>query len=149
MIERLKKQLEVSECDVKALKHESSSKEDINRKLQRQQKDLKEDNISLKIKEMDMSEKKNILEKKLEISEAEILTLQSQLQLSNERIEHLHSILTSDSDSDCCSLTVSDGAQDDLQIFLQNHRKRMAEQKEEKNRIRENIKESIQTVHVD
>ena len=96
-----------------------------------------------------MSEKKNILEKKLEISEAEILTLQSQLQLSNERIEHLHSILTSDSDSDCCSLTVSDGAEDDLQIFLQNHRKRMAEQKEEENRIRENIKETIQTVYVD
>ena len=45
MIERLKKQLEVSECDAAALKQESSSKEDINRKLQRQQKDLKEDNI--------------------------------------------------------------------------------------------------------
>ena len=77
-----------------ALKQESSSKEDINRKLQRQQKDLKEDNISRKIKEMDMSEKKNILEKKLDISEAEILTLQSQLQLSNERIEHLTLTLT-------------------------------------------------------
>ena len=103
---------------------------------------------------MDRFEKKNIIEKKLEISEVEVLTRQSQLQLANERIEHLHSILTSDSESgsDCCSLPVSDGAEDDLQIFLQNHRKRMAEQKEEENIIRENIKESMntnQTEHVD
>ena len=121
IIERLKKQLEVSECDAEALKQENSSKVVINRKLERLLKDLKEDNIFLKIKEMDMFEKKNIIEKKLEISEVEMLTLQSQLQLANERIEHLHSILTSD--SDCCSLTVSDGAKDDVQIFLQNHRK--------------------------
>ena len=83
---------------------------------------------------------------------AEMLTLQSQLQLANDRIEHLQSILTSDSDSDCCSLTVSDGAEYDLDIFLQNHRKRMAEQKEEEIRIRENIKESMdtnQSKHVD
>ena len=147
IIERLKKQLEVSECNAEVLKQEKSSKVVINRKLERQLKDLKENNISLKIKEMDMSDKKNILEKKLEVSEAETLTVQSQLQLANQRIEHLHSILTSDSDSDCCSLPVSDGAEDDLQIFLQNHRKRMAEQKEEENRIRENMKESVDTNH--
>ena len=94
-----------------------------------------------------MCEKKNIIEKKIEISEAEMLTLQSQLQLANERIEHLQSILTSDSDSDCCSLPVSDEAEDDLQIFLQNHRKRMAEQKEQENRIRENMKEGVDTNH--
>ena len=60
--------------------------------------------------------------------------------------------MISDSDSECCSLQTSDGAEDDLKIFLENHRKRMAEQKE--NIIRENIKESMntntnQTEHVD
>ena len=152
IIGRLKKQLEISVGDAEAIKQENSSKADINRQLVRQLKDLKEDNISLKIKETATSEKKNTIEKKLEISVAEMLTLHSQLQLANDRIEHLQSNLTSDSDSDCCSLLVSDGADDDLDIFLQNHRKRMAEQKEEEIRIRENIKESMdtnQSKHVD
>ena len=72
-----------------------------------------------------------------------MLTVLSQLQLANVRIEHLHSILTYE--SDYCSLTVSDGAEDDLDIFLQNHTRRMAEQKEEETRTRENIKESMDT----
>ena len=55
------------------------------RKLECQLKDLKEDNS----KEMDISEKRNTIEKKLEISKFEMLTLQSQLQLANGRIEHL------------------------------------------------------------
>ena len=100
---------------------------------------MREDNISLQVKEMAISEKKSILEKQLEISEAETMALKTQLQLANERIEDLHSILNSDTDSDCSSLAFSDGAEDDLDIFLQNHRKRMAEQKEEEIRIRESI----------
>ena len=103
---------------------------------------MREDYISLLVKEMDISEKKSILENKLEISESETMAVKIQLQLANERIEDLHSILNSDNsdtDSDCSSLVFSDGAEDDLDIFLQNHRKRMAEQKEEEIRIRKSI----------
>eukprot|EP00090_Calanus_glacialis_P006125 TRINITY_DN14819_c0_g1_i2.p1 TRINITY_DN14819_c0_g1~~TRINITY_DN14819_c0_g1_i2.p1 ORF type:complete len:110 (-),score=44.07 TRINITY_DN14819_c0_g1_i2:70-399(-) len=100
---------------------------------------MREDYISLQAKEMDISEKKGILENQLEISEAETMAVKTQLQLANERIEDLHSILNSDTDSDCSSREFSDGAEDDLDIFLQNHRKRMAEQKEEEIRIRKSI----------
>ena len=100
---------------------------------------MREDCISLQVKEMAISEKKSILEKQLEISEVETITVQTQLQLANERIEDLHSFLNSDTDSDCSSREFSDGAEDDLDIFLQNHRKRMAEQKEEEIRIRQSI----------
>ena len=100
---------------------------------------MREDYISLLVKEMDISEKNSILENQLEISEAETMAVKTQLQLANERIEDLHSILKSDTDSDCSSLAFSDGAEDDLDIFLQNHRKRMAEQKEEEIRIRKSI----------
>lgn len=39
--------------------------------------------MTLQIREMDITEKKNILEKKLEISEAETLTVISQLEIAN------------------------------------------------------------------
>ena len=55
---------------------------------------MREDNISLQVKEMAISEKKSILEKQLEISEAETMALKTQLQLANERIEDLQSILS-------------------------------------------------------
>ena len=103
---------------------------------------MKEDYISLQVKEMNISEKKTILENKLEISKAETKAVKTQMQLANERIEHLHTILNSDNsetDSDCSSLVFSDGAEDDLDIFLHIHRKRMVEQKEEEIRIRKSI----------
>ena len=49
--------------------------EDTNRKLACQLKDLKEGNISLQIKETNISEMRNTMEKKRKISEAEMLTV--------------------------------------------------------------------------
>ena len=88
---------------------------------------------------MDVNEKKNILEKKLEIAEAETITVRSHLELANRRIEDLQMALNCDTESECSSLPYSDHSQDDLDLFLLNHRKRMAEQKEEERKIRESL----------
>ena len=88
---------------------------------------------------MDVNEKKNILEKKLEIAEAETITVRSHLELANRRIEDLQLALNCDTESESSSLPYSDHSQDDLDVFLMNHRKRMAEQKEEERKIRESL----------
>ena len=121
------------------MKKAIKAKGEIQQNVDVQLKNMREDYISLLVKEMDISEKNSILENKLEISEAETMAVKTQVQLANERIEDMHSILHSDTDSDCSSLVFSDGAEDDLDIFLQNHRKRMSEQKEEEIRIRKSI----------
>ena len=139
VIERLKHNLERFENENEKLTKALKAKGEIQQNCNVQLIKMREDYISLQAKEMDISEKKSILENQLEISEAETMAVKTQLQLANERIEDLHSILNSDTDSDCSSLAFSDGAEDDLDIFLQNHRKRMAEQKEEEIRIRKSI----------
>merc|ERR1711862_1031384 len=107
--------------------------------LNTQMKDLKEDIVTLQIREMDIIEKKNILEKKLEIAEAETITVRSHLELANRRIEDLQMALNCDTESESSSIPYSDSYQDDLDVFLMNHRRRMAEQKEEERKIRESL----------
>ena len=142
--ERLKTKLENSESDTTVMKQANIAKEEVNRKLERQLKELKEEFITMQIQEMDMSEKKTILEKKVEIHDAEMEMLKSKLELAHQRIEGLHANLLSDSDSECSILPCVEEPEDDFDVFLQNHRKRMKEQKEEETRIRENLKDDKQ-----
>ena len=137
--ERLKEKISQSETEAIISRKNLSVQEDFNKKLNIQIKDLKEDIVSLQIREMDVNEKKNILEKKLEIAEAETITVRSHLELANRRIEDLQIALNCDTESECSSLPYSDHSQDDLDLFLLNHRKRMAEQKEEERKIRESL----------
>ena len=137
--ERLKEKISQSETEAIMSRKHLSVQEDFNKKLNIQMKDLKEDIVSLQIREMDVNEKKNILEKKLEIAEAETITVRSHLELANRRIEDLQIALNCDTESECGSLPYSDHSQDDLDVFLMNHRKRMAEQKEEERKIRESL----------
>ena len=137
--ERLKEKVCQSETEAMFTKKNLDAQEDLNKKLNIQIKDLKEDIVTLQIREMDVYEKKNILEKKLEIAEAETITVRSHLELANRRIEDLQLALNCDTESECSSLPHSDHCQDDLDLFLMNHRKRMAEQKEEERKIRESL----------
>ena len=137
--ERLKEKISQSETEAVIGRKHLSVQEDFNKKLNIQIKDLKEDIVTLQIREMDVNEKKNILEKKLEIAEAETITVRSHLELANRRIEDLQLALNCDTESESSSLPYSDHSQDDLDLFLMNHRKRMAEQKEEERKIRESL----------
>ena len=139
IIERLKQHLERLENENEKIIKTIKAKEEIQQNAYAQFKYMKEDYISLQVKEMDISEKKSILEKHLEISESETNAVKKQLQLANQRVDDLHSILNSDTDSECSSLAFSDGEEDELDIFLHNHRRKMAEQKDEETRIRKSI----------
>ena len=138
-LEKLNEKIEESGKEQESIRKVNQHQEDINKKLTIQVKDLKEDIVTMQIREMDIIEKKNILEKKLEIAEAETITVRSQLDLANRRIEDLQLALNCDTESESSSLPYSDGYQDDLDLFLMNHRKKMAEQKEEERRIRESL----------
>ena len=138
-IEKLNERLSESEKEQASAQKSVNIQEEVNRKLNTQMKDLKEDIVTLQIREMDIIEKKNILEKKLEIAEAETITVRSHLELANRRIEDLQMALNCDTESESSSIPYSDSYQDDLDVFLMNHRRRMAEQKEEERRIRESL----------
>ena len=138
-IEKMNERLAESEQEQASAQKSVHIQEEVNRKLNTQMKDLKEDIVTLQIREMDTLEKKNILEKKLEIAEAETITVRSHLELANRRIEDLQMALNCDTESECSSIPYSDSYQDDLDVFLMNHRRRMAEQKEEERKIRESL----------
>ena len=138
-IEKMNERLSESEKEQASAQKSVNIQEEVNRKLNIQMKDLKEDIVTLQIREMDIMEKKNILEKKLEIAEAETITVRSHLELANRRIEDLQIALNCDTESESSSIPYSDSYQDDLDVFLMNHRRRMAEQKEEERRIRESL----------
>ena len=138
-IEKMNERLADSEKEQLSAKKAVDIQEEVNRKLTAQMKDLKEDIVTLQIREMDITEKKHILEKKLEIAEAETITVRSQLELANRRIEDLQLALNCDTESECSSIPYNDSYQDDLDVFLMNHRRRMAEQKEEERKIRESL----------
>ena len=105
--DRLKEKISQSETEVIISRKSLSVQEDFNKKLNIQIKDLKEDIVTLQIREMDVNEKKNILEKKLEIAEAETITVRSQLELANRRIEDLQLALNCDTESECSSIPYS------------------------------------------
>ena len=138
-IEQFRDKLLETEKEQETARKSVECHEEVNKKLNIQIKDLKEDIVTLQIREMDITEKKNILDKKLEIAEAETITVRSQLELANRRIEDLQIALNCDTESESSSIPYSDGYQDDLDLFLLNHRKRMAEQKEEERKIRESL----------
>jgi len=78
--------------------------QDLVRKLQRQLRDAKEEYTSLQQKEIDVSSKKNELEKQLELSEAETVTAKNDLKLALKRIDDLQTAINGELESDTDSL---------------------------------------------
>lgn len=102
-IGRLKDQIErlTSECDSARLKE--SQAQDQSKRLGRQLREAKEDLSTLQQRHTDAVNKKNELDKQLELSDSEVITLKSDLKLAFKRIEDLQQAIQgdiSDSDSD-------------------------------------------------
>ncbi|XP_063604341.1 titin-like isoform X2 [Penaeus indicus] len=102
-IGRLKDQIErlTSECDSARLKE--SQAQDQSKRLGRQLREAKEDLSTFQQRHTDAVNKKNELEKQLELSDSEVITLKSDLKLAFKRIEDLQQAIQgdiSDSDSD-------------------------------------------------
>merc|ERR1712059_126493 len=142
-VSRLKEEKDRLEGDGDQLRSKAQTEQEKQRKVLNQFRDLKEDYISLQGKEMDVSEKKNILEKKLEIAESENVVVRTELDMALRRIEDFQVAINSELDiSDCGTVIMSSdgsGSEEDLDSFLENHRKAISWQKEREGKIRESI----------
>merc|ERR1712029_1014656 len=105
---RLKETCEKLRHEGEQVRVKESSSQDESRKLQRQLRDLKETYATLQQKETEAHSKKNDLEKKLELAEAETVTARNDLKLALKRIEDLQTAINGELDSESDSYN-SDG----------------------------------------
>ena len=102
---------------------ESGSMEDC-KKLGRQLRDLREEVASVQSRELELTHKKSDLEKQLQLSEAETLTVKNDLKLALRRIDDLQAAIGGEIDSDFVSGDVSDSdtSDEDIASFLDRRR---------------------------
>merc|ERR1719195_203916 len=102
-IGRLKETIERLNKEIDDIRIKEQSSQDHQKKLNRQLRDLKEDYATLQGKEGDLVQKNGDLEKQIEVSDVEIMTLKSDLKLAMKRIEDLQVAISGDIDSESYS----------------------------------------------
>ena len=137
-ISRLKEQIEKLVRDNDDLRVKEANSSEAQRKMNRQLKDIKEEFSTLQVKETELSQKKFDLEKQLEVSEAETLTVKSDLKLAQKRIEDLSAALAGELDSND-SEDNSDSSDEEMASFLEHHRRAMSVQRERESMARESV----------
>ena len=93
-------------------------------KAPEQLRDLREEVAGVQSREIELTHKKSDLEKQLQLSEAETLTLKNDLKLALRRIDDLQAAIGGEIDSDFVSGDVSDSdtSDEDVATFLENRR---------------------------
>ena len=145
-IDRLKESVKRMDKEADEMRFKSQSDQEKNRKILNQFRDLKEDYMSLQGKEADVSEKNNHLNKKIEIAEAENIVMKKELELALKRIDDFHIAINSEIDSDTDTVDYSEASEEDIEVFLDNHRRAMSMQRERESVIRESIAKEISDV---
>ena len=145
-IDRLKESVKRMDKEADEMRFKSQSDQEKNRKILNQFRDLKEDYMSLQGKEADVSEKNNHLNKKIEIAEAENIVMKKELELALKRIDDFHIAINSEIDSDTDTVNYSEASEEDIEVFLDNHRRAMSMQRERESVIRESIAKEISDV---
>ena len=145
-IDRLKESVKRMDKEADEMRFKSQSDQEKNRKILNQFRDLKEDYLSLQGKEADVSEKNNHLNKKIEIAEAENIVMERELELALKRIDDFHIAINSEIDSDTDTVDYSEASEEDIEVFLDNHRRAMSMQRERESVIRESIAKEISDV---
>merc|ERR1712018_605854 len=102
-IGRLKETIERLNKEIDEIRIKEQSSQDQQKKLNRQLRELKEDYASLQGKEGDLIQKNGDLEKQMEVSDVEVMTLKSDLKLAMKRIEDLQVAISGDIDSESYS----------------------------------------------
>ena len=105
---RLKETIERLNKEIDDLRIKEQSSQDQQKKLGRQLRDLKEDYATLQGKESDIIQKNTDLEKQIEVSDVEVMTLKSDLKLAMKRIEDLQVAISGDIDSESFSDQIED-----------------------------------------
>merc|ERR1711922_96279 len=103
------------------LRMREQNSQDDQKKIARQLRDLKEELSTLQGKEEEMNHKKSDLEKQLEVSEAETLTVRNELKTALKRIEDLQLAISGEIDSDAASDQDSDTSFVDFSFFFYHH----------------------------
>jgi len=140
-IERLRQSIKKMDKESDEMRYKAQGEQEKNRKLLNQLRDLKEDYMSLQGKEADITERNIHLGKRLEIAEAENIVMKKELELALQRIDEFHQAISSCSevDSDTDTMTYSDALDEDVEMFLVNHRRAMSVQRERESIIRDSI----------
>merc|ERR1712227_951619 len=111
---RLKETIERLNKEVDDIRIKEQSSQDQQKKMGRRLRDLKEDYATLQGKESDLMQKNGDLEKQIEVSDVEVMTLKSDLKLAMKRIEDLQVAISGDIDSESFSdQVVSDDSDDE------------------------------------
>ena len=97
---RLKETIERLNKEVDDIRIREQSRQDQQKKMGRQLRDLKEDYATLQGKESDLVQKNGDLEKQIEVSDVEVMTLKSDLKLAMKRIEDLQVAISGDIEDD-------------------------------------------------
>ena len=80
-LNRLKEELEAVNVESDHLRGKEVAAVEAQRKLERQLRDLREDHMTLQSRENDLIQKKSDMEKQVEVSQAEVLTVRNDLKL--------------------------------------------------------------------
>merc|ERR1712008_99046 len=142
-IDRLKESVKKMDMEADEMRLKSQNDQEKNRKVLNQFRDLKEDYMSLQGKEADITEKNHHLNKKLEIAEAENVVMKKEMELAMKRIDDFHLAIISEIDSDTDTINYSEASEEDIEVFLDNHRRAMGRQRERESVIRESIAKEI------
>merc|ERR1719436_182554 len=102
-IGRLKETIERLNKEIDDIRIKEQSSQDQQKKLNRQLRELKEDYATLQGKEGDLIQKNGDMEKQMEVSDVEVMTLKSDLKLAMKRIEDLQVAISGDIDSESYS----------------------------------------------
>ena len=127
-LNRLKEALESVNLEADQLRSKEQTAQEGQRKAERALRELKEDHAGLQVKENDLVQKKADVEKQLELSEAEVITVRNDLKLAMKRIEDLQMAIADEIGSDNQSEDSDDYDEDDddeLEALVEHQRSLM------------------------
>jgi len=120
--------------DIEELGNKEKASQEEQKKLARSIRDMREELSTLQGKEAELCHKKSDLEKQLEVSEAETVSVRNQLKVAETRITDLQAAISGDIDSD-----KDDSDDEDMSTFLDHHRRAMSCQRERSSIARESM----------
>merc|ERR1719454_2114767 len=130
-IARLKEMIEKLTREGEDARMREQSSQDAQKKLARQLRELREDHTTLQGKEAEMQQKKNDMEKQLEVAEVEAATVKNDLKLAMKRIEDLQTAITGELDSESYSDPGSDSSDEDIAVSTRDLRRDVTLKREE------------------
>ena len=112
-ITRLKENIEKQNKENDDIRARELASQESQKKLGRQLRDLREDFTTVQGKETDLVQRKADLEKQLEVSEVEVMTVKADLKLAMKRIEDLQVAISGDIDSETYSDPGEESSEDE------------------------------------